>query len=309
MIHIGEDAVLRHLTMARCVELVEISFRQLADGSAVNHPRRRVILKTGSILHYMAAGNQEYFGAKVYSSNPKTGAHFQFLLYRSEDGMPIATVDANHLGQIRTGASSGVATKFLARPDADTLGVIGSGFQARTQIAAISEVRKLREVRVWSRDADRKAAFARACGEAFGLNIVAAATAREAVEGMGVVVTATSSKVPVLESSWISPGTHINAMGSNWTVKRELPTDLILDHANLVTVDSIEDALLESGDLMIPLQERPGTPFPAIEFCDVVGSRHPGRRSAADITVFKSNGLAIQDVLAAGYVFEQVFRG
>src|SRR5690348_7417517 len=129
MVHITERDVIARLSMAKAIEVVEQSFRQLADGTAVNHPRRRVILPTGSVLHYMAAGNPEYFGIKVYSSNPNTGAHFQFLLYRSSDGLQVANIEANHLGQIRTGAASGVATRYLAREDADTLGMIGTGFQ------------------------------------------------------------------------------------------------------------------------------------------------------------------------------------
>ena len=299
MLQITEQQVLAKLTMAKAVELVEISFRQLADGTAVNHPRRRVILATGSILHYMAAGNGQYFGTKVYSSNPKTGAHFTFLLYRSADGLPIAQIEANHLGQIRTGAASGVATKFLAREDASTLGIIGTGFQAETQIEAMSAVRKLTEVRVWSRKQERREAFAAKCAARFGLNVRAVETAREAVEGADIVVTATSSKEPVLESAWISPGTHVNAMGSNWLIKRELPTDLVLDCGALVTVDSVEDALLESGDLVTPMKERGLTAVPTINFSPDVK-----RESASQITMFKSNGLAIQDVVAAGYLYE-----
>lgn len=299
MLQITEAQVLAKLTMAKAVELVETSFRQLADGSAVNHPRRRVILPTGSILHYMAAGNSQYFGTKVYSTNPKTGAHFTFLLYRSADGLPLAQIEANHLGQIRTGAASGVATKFLAREDASTLGVIGTGFQAETQIEAMSTVRDLREVRVWSRDQARREAFAAKCAARFGLNVLAVETAREAVENADIVVTATSSKVPVLEADWISPGTHVNAMGSNWLIKRELPTELVLDRGALVTVDSVEDALLESGDLVTPMKERGLTEVPAINFSPSVT-----RTSASQITIFKSNGLAIQDVVSAGYLFE-----
>src|SRR5215471_8557344 len=110
--YITEQQVFDTLSMPEAIRLVEESFRQLASGAAVNHPRRRVIVpESGSILHYMAAGNTDYFGAKIYSSNPKTGAHFRFLLYRSSDGLPLATVEANFLGQIRTGAASGVATK------------------------------------------------------------------------------------------------------------------------------------------------------------------------------------------------------
>lgn len=129
-LYITEEEVIASLSMAKAMELVEGAFRQLADGSAINHPRRRVVLPTGSILNYMAAGTPDFFGIKVYSTNPKSGAHFEVLLYRSEDGVPLATFEANHLGQIRTGAASGVATKFMAREDATVAGIVGSGFQA-----------------------------------------------------------------------------------------------------------------------------------------------------------------------------------
>ncbi len=306
MLYITESQVIETLTMPVALDLVEKSFRQFAEGSARNHPRKRLILPSGSILHYMAGGNPDYFGIKVYSTNPKTGAHFTFLLYRSADGMPLATIEANQLGQIRTGAASGVATKFLARADADVLGVIGSGFQAETQVLAVSEGRKLREVRVWSRKAERRRDFAARCSSRFGLNAKATDTAREAVEGAGIVVTATSSKEPVLESDWISPGTHINAMGSNWTTRRELPTALVLDRNALVSVDSVEDGLTESGDLVIPMSERPGTEFPASEFAEIVAGTRPGRASNDQITIFKSNGLAIQDVAVAGFLYEKL---
>ena len=226
-LYLSEQDVLTTLTMAKAVELVEGAFRSLADGTAVNHPRRRVVLPTGSVLHYMAAGMPQYFGIKVYSTNPKSGAHFEVLLYRSEDGVPLATIEANHLGQLRTGAASGVATKFMAREDAATAGIIGSGFQAETQLAAIAAVRQLREVRVWSRKKDRREAFAAHCAEKFGLNVRAVDSARECVEGVDVVVTATSSREPVLESAWLAPGTHVNGSGSNWADRRELPADLI----------------------------------------------------------------------------------
>jgi ornithine cyclodeaminase/alanine dehydrogenase-like protein (mu-crystallin family) len=299
MIHITEQQVLEILAMPKAIELVEESFRELEQQAAINHPRRRVILSTGSVLHYMAAGNDRYFGIKVYSTNPKTGAHFTFLLYRSEDGMPLASIEANHLGQIRTGAASAVATRRLAREEAKTLGVIGSGFQAETQIAAVASVRRFTEIRVWSRKPEKREGFARRLADR-GIPVGIAGSAREAVEGMDVVITATSAREPVLESAWISPGTHINAMGSNWTNRRELPTDLILDRSALIAVDSVEDGRLESGDLTIPVAERPDTPFPAVELYDAK------RTSPHQITIFKSNGLAIQDVLAAGYVYEQV---
>src|ERR1700685_3999738 len=135
-LYLSEQDVLACLPMSKAIELVEGAFHQLAEGAALNHPRRRVILPTGSVLHYMAAGTPDYFGLKAYSANPKTGAHFEVLLYRSADALPLATLEANRLGQIRTGAASGVATKFLARADAAVAGIIGSGFQAETELEA-----------------------------------------------------------------------------------------------------------------------------------------------------------------------------
>src|SRR6185312_12206219 len=168
-LYLSEQDVLASLPMSKAVELVEIAFLQLAEGTTINHPRRRVILPTGSVLHYMAAGTPDYFGLKAYSVNAKTGAHFEVL--------PLATLEANHLGQIRTGAASGVATRFMAREDASIAAVIGSGFQAETQLEAVADVRKLREVRVWSRKEERREAFARRCAEKFGLNVKAGGTA------------------------------------------------------------------------------------------------------------------------------------
>lgn len=281
--------------MPKAIELVEQAFRQLADGTAINQPRRRVVLPTGSVLHYMAAGTPDYFGTKVYSTNAKSGAHFEVLLFRASDGVPLANLEANHLGQIRTGAASGVATKFLARKDARIAAVIGSGFQAETQLEAIAQVRQLTEVRVWSRRPERRADFARRCAARFGLNVRATETARECVEAADIVITMTSSREPVLESSWIAPGTHINAAGANWADRRELPVDLILNRNALVTTDAAEVAKLEA----------PPEYASAIELKEVVAGRS-ARASANQITIFKSQGLAVEDIAAAGYLYERI---
>jgi alanine dehydrogenase len=201
-----------------------------------------------------------------------------------------------------------VATKYLAREDASVAGIIGSGFQAETQLEAVAAVRKLREVRVWSRKADRRVEFAKRCAAKFGLNVRATDTARECVEGADIVVTATSSKVPVIESGWISAGTHVNASGANWAERRELPTELVFDRAALVTVDSVEVGKIESGDLLIPLRERTGEAFPGVELSDIIAGKKPGRTSAEQITIFKSNGLAVEDIAVAGYVYEEGLR-
>lgn len=309
-LYLSEQDVLSCLPMPKAMELVEEVFRQFAAGTAINHPRRRVILPTGSVLHYMAGGTPDYFGLKAYSVNAKSGVHFEVLLYRSGDGMPLATFEANHLGQIRTGAASGVATKFLAREDAAIGAVIGTGFQAQTQLEAIANARPLKEIRVWSRKPERRADFARRCTEKLGLIVKATETAQECVEGADVIATATASKTPVIETAWVKPGAHINAAGANWAERRELPADLVLEKASLVAVDSIEVAKIESGDILMALKERPDALFPAVEFPEIAAGKRPGRTNPDQITIFKSNGMAIEDIAVAGHVYEEsVKRG
>ncbi len=298
MLFFTESDVRKGLPIGPAIQLMRAVFARLRSGEAINHPRRRLILPTGSVLHYMAAGDGKYFGAKFYSTHAKHGAHFLFLLYRAEDARPLAVFEANYLGQIRTGAASGYAADLLARPGADTLGVIGSGFQARTQVEAVLAVRPIRTVRVWSRSEQKRLEFAAQTSKELGVEMIAAETAEEAVREAGIVVTATNAREPVLEAAWIAPGTHVNAMGSNQAGKRELPAELIR-RAALIAVDSIEQARLESGDLLlaVPLEQWPELPLVELK-------EAPARPSEDAITIFKSNGLAAEDVIAAGYVYE-----
>jgi alanine dehydrogenase len=299
MIYLTEQDVVRFLDMPRAVNLMRDAFAELGAGRVVNHPRRRVILPTGSVLHYMAAGDPRYFGAKVYASNPKTGAHFLFLLYRSDDATPLAIIEANHLGQIRTGAASGYATDILARQDAHVLGVLGSGFQAETQVTAIAVVRRLTEIRVWSRKKEHREDFAARLRKNGHAGAVAVETAEAAVRNADVLVTSTNSKDPVFEADWVSAGTHINATGSNQAKRRELPAE-ILDRAAVIAVDSKEQAEMESGDLLLARAEGKWSGEGVVELASVTGRNKPD-----DITIFKSNGLAIEDVVAAGWVYER----
>jgi alanine dehydrogenase len=298
MLYLTEKDVRDLLPMPVCIELMQTAFERLASGEAINHPRRRLILPTGSVLHYMVGGDGQYYGAKIYATNPRYGAHFLFLLYRAADAQPLAIMEANHLGQIRTGAASGLATRFMAREDAATLGIIGSGFQARTQLEAMLAVRSLQEVRVWSRDPVKRAAFAAET------KTRAVETAEEAVRGAQIVVTATNAKEPVLSADWIEPGTHINAMGSNQATRREIPAELVR-RADLIAVDSIEQARVESGDLLMALKEEDWSSPRIAELKDVVAAGVPARTTPHQITLFKSVGLAVEDVLAAAYVYER----
>ena len=288
MFYLTEQDVVELLPMAEAVGVMRRAFEALAQGRAQNQPRRRLILESGSVLHSMAGAFGNYFGTKFYSTNARYGAHFSFMLYDAKTARPLAFIEANHLGQIRTGAASGYATDLLANPEADTLAIIGSGFQARTQLDAIRAVRKIRTVRVWSRNEEKRRKFAEELG------VIAVDTAEECVRGAHIVTTATNAKDPVLEDSWIAPGTMINAMGSNIANRRELPAELVR-RANLVAADSIEQAKIEAGDLIL-----------ADSWANVVELQNVKQHyDPAQITIFKSIGLGVEDVAAGAFLYER----
>jgi len=303
MLYLTETDVRDLLPMANAITLMQAAFERLATGAATNQPRRRVILPTGAVLHYMAGSDGQYFGAKIYSTHPRHGAHFLFLLYRAADGAPLALMEANHLGQIRTGAASGLATRFLAREDAAILAVIGSGFQARTQLEAMVAVRQIAQVRVWSRDSARRATFATDSSARLGVPVQAADSAEQAVRGAAIIVTATFAKEPVIEAAWVDPGAHVNAMGSNQSSRRELPAELVR-RADRIVVDSIDQARMESGDLVMAFEEKDWKSPRLVELQQVVSGQAPGRTQPEELTLFKSNGLAVEDVICAGFVYE-----
>jgi len=291
LLFLTEDEVRRLLPMGEAIRLMLLAFEAMGRNEAQSQPRRRLILPTGSILHSNAGAYGGYFGTKFYSTNPKHGAHFLFSLYDANTAVPLALMQANYLGQIRTGAAAGYAADLLAAPDAAVLGVIGSGFQAASQVEAMRAVRPIREVRVWSRKAEKRKQFAREIGG------VAAESVEAAVHGAHIVVTATNAKEPVLERSWISPGTFAAAVGSNNASRRELPADL-LAAAWLVAVDSMEQARIEAGDLIL-----------ANNWSNVVELQTLTRRyNPAAIVIFKSVGLGVEDVAAGSYVYEQAVK-
>jgi alanine dehydrogenase len=290
MITITEADVRRLLPMPKAIELVTQAFHAWRAGQAQNQARRRLMLPTGAVLHSLAGACGRYFGTKVYSTHPKYGAWFHVLLYDAETARPLAFIEANWLGQLRTGAASGHATALLAPPGAATLGVIGTGFQAASQIEAMRCVRPLREVRVWSRSAEKRMRFA---GEHQAL---AVATAEEAIRGADIVVTATTSREPVFEAAWLNPQAHINAMGSNHAAKRELPREA-LHVCSLIAVDSIEQSKIEAGDLLANGFDWNDPRL--VEIKDVTA------RPSTGVTLFKSNGLGLEDVAVAAYVYER----
>ncbi len=305
MIRITEEQVREAVTMRQAMTLVERGLLRLSDGSAINHPRRRVAMKTRTLLHYMAAGDDEsgLVGIKVYASNPSAGApNFVVLLFDSVSATLLATIEANTLGQIRTGAASGVATQLLARQDARRLALFGSGFQAETQLEAVACARQLESVRVYSRHSEKRRSFSRRMRARLGLNVEPANSPEEALDGADIVTTVTNSRDPVFPGRCILPGTHINAAGSNHVQRRELDADTVVK-ASLITVDSLEQARIEAGDLTHADDEGRLDWSSVCELSNVLAGRHPGRVDRDQVTLFESQGLAIEDIALAEHLY------
>jgi len=291
------------LTMELALEAVEAACRALGEGAAVNHPRRRLPIRHG-MLHYMASAlpTHNAFGLKIYPAT-STGVTFLIPLYDYDTGRLLALMEGDYLGRLRTGAASGIATKYMARADAKTLAIIGSGGQARTQLQAICAVRPIEQVRVYSRNAEKRAEFVREAQGSVNAEIVAVAHPRAAIENADVVVTITTSSTPVFDGRWLKPGVHINAAGSNHLKRREIDGETVR-RATHVAVDMLEQARLECGDLA-PAVEAGLITWEAVkELGDIVAQKTPGRTSAEDITLFESHGLSVWDIAAAARVYE-----
>jgi ornithine cyclodeaminase/alanine dehydrogenase-like protein (mu-crystallin family) len=216
----------------------------------------------------------------------------------------VAIVEADRLGQIRTGAASAVATKHLARADAGALGVIGAGWQARSQVQAIARIRPVALVKVFSRSEDRREAFAREMVAELAAEVVAVDSAEEAVDASDIVVTATSAREPVLQGAWLRPGMHINAIGSNAAARCELDGAAVR-RCDLIAVDSLEQARVECGDLIAA--NRAGEPVwdRVLELGAITAGASPGRRRAEEITLFESQGIALEDVVTMELLYRR----
>jgi alanine dehydrogenase len=298
-----ESDVERLFPMWRALERVEASFVAQHAGKGINRSRQRILLP-GSSLHYMAAAlvDEKLLGMKVYTVAGEA-LRFLVLLYSTERGELLAIVEADLLGRIRTGAASGVATKYLARSDAARAGVIGTGRQARTQLEAVALVRKIVAARVFGRDRQRLEAFCRQASERLGFEVAPAESVEAAVRFGDILVTATTAREPVLYGEWLQPGAHINAIGANMANRRELD-DAAIGRAALIAVDSLQQAREEAGDLILGLANLGRDWSEVRELHDVVAGK-AGRSSGSDITVFKSCGIALWDVAAAGHIYQQ----
>ena len=292
---LDERAVRDLLSMEELIPAMAKAMDDLSSGKVVQPGRVMLpVAEHQGFLGLMPAYGGA-LGAKLVAFYPNNQGipshHAMILLFKPETGEPLVTMDGRLITEMRTAAVSAVATRLLARPEASVLGILGSGVQARSHLAALRLVRTIREVRVWSpRNA---AAFAREFG------VRAVPSAEEAVRGSDIVVVATSSQTPVLSGAWLAPGTHINAVGAPRPTWRELDDDA-LRKARLY-VEQREAATRESGDVIAA-----GKIF--AEIGEVVAGRKPGRQSADEITLYKSVGVAVQDIVSAELVYRKALK-
>ena len=301
---LGDAEVDQVMSMADCVEVMEDAFRQAGEGDTWNRPRSRIRLPRG-FHHLMAASvlGSGVFGLKTYTSF-RAGTRFLILLYDSATGDLLALVQGARCSLLRTSAVSAVATRHMARENAATVGIIGTGFQGRGQLEGVCAVRNIASVKAYDRFPEAAAKFCGEMSEKLGLEVTLAESAEQCVRGSDIVITMTTTRRPVLLGDWLEPGMQVNAAGSNHWIRQEVD-DNVIRRSDRIVVDSLEDAKIEAGDLLYSI-ERGVVRWDQIhDLASVVAGRVSGRETAEEITLFESQGIAVSDVAAAAYVYRK----
>lgn len=300
-LYLRESEVAELLSPEDAVEAVEGCFRRMASGRVELRPRFRLGLDPG-MLNVMAASDLELgvAGLKTYAAS-EDGARFVVVLFAADRAEVLALIEADKLGQLRTGAASAVAARHLAKPDAKSLGVIGTGWQAESQLLCMrAALPELKRVVAYSRNEERLAGFCKRFGAEPGEYL------KDAAE-MDVVVTITSSKDPVLRGEWLKPGALVCAAGANRIASRELD-NAVVERAAFVCCDSKEQAKIEAGDLVEPVERGVLDWLEVHELSDVVGGEVQGRAQDEDIVLFKSVGIAAEDLAVGALAYERALE-
>ena len=302
------------LRMEDAIEVVEEALRQLAVGGASmvarittkppDAPGKYYLrwLMPGTI-HSMGVMGAKFLVAPSRGYEPSGPTRLMVLLFDTNDGSLLAAMSGRTLSTIKTGAVSGVGTKYLSRPDSRTLGIIGSTRLAEAQALAISIVRSIERIKVYSPTPAHRKRCAWAIAKTVDAEVTAVDTSDEAVSGSDIVVTATNSKEPVFRGTLLEPGTHLNVIGSSLPDHREVDDHTIRN--SKIVAEHVEQALMEAGDLVIPICN--GLMMPADvygEISEIVAGKKPGRESAEEITLFKTNGIAVEDIACAFAVYQ-----
>lgn len=300
-LYLTEADVCRLVTVKDAIATLEDLFATWSDPATVNLPRQRARTAGGAFnLMGAAWGAKSLFGLKAYYAGGH-GARFHVLLYSASDGKLKAMIESDNLGRMRTGAASGLATRFLAKPEARTLGVIGAGRQAFCQVAAVCAVRSIADVRVFSPTSEHRDALARRIERALGVVAQPAPSAEAAVAEADIVIAITKSAEPVLRANWLKSGVHVNAAGANAAARREVDAETVL-RATVRATDQVEQARLEAGEYRDLIAAGRLTWQDIVELGDLVTGKAVGRRGPADITLFKSLGIALEDIAFADLI-------
>ena len=299
-----EKDVEQLLTMPLALELVERVHREYSAGQAIDVPRERTRLPKAA-LHILqgAVPSSGVLGYKAYTSS-REGIRFIVYVFSAERGNLEGIVEANLLGMIRTGAAGGVAARALSRPESRVAGIFGAGWQARGQVKALAAVRQLERVKVYSRNAEKLAKFCAKMRDRLALDIVPAASAEETVRGSDVIATITTAATPVFSGDWVEPGQHINAAGSNSLLRQEIDETTVRKCAPVV-VDSRPTALKEAGDLLPAFEKGRISLGQVAELGEVLNGTRPGRTDPGQVTLFESQGMAIQDLVIAAELLKR----
>jgi ornithine cyclodeaminase len=309
----NQTEVTQLLPMSECIEVIAEALKMLAGGDGILPLRTMLVLPGGqNVMGLMPSymGGLRSVGVKVITAFPTNyGTEYDahqgvVLLFDTQHGLLRAILDATSITAIRTAAASGVATRLLSREEAGDLAIIGAGTQAHTHLEAMRSVRNIRRVRVYSLPLEGAYEFAQRESKRYGIEVEVKETAREAVEGADIICTTTTSKEPVVEGAWVAPGAHVNAVGAFTPTSRELDSTLVAK-ARLY-VDRRESTLNEAGDFLIPKADGLfGDEHIVGELGEVLLGKAPARRSRAEITLFKSLGIAIEDLASAHYILQK----
>jgi len=296
-LYLSEADVQGLVNVKDAIATLELLFETWPDPATVNLPRQRARIGKGNFnLMGAAWGTGEIFGLKAYG-----GGRHHVALYSSRDGSLQAMIEADHLGRMRTGAASGLATKLLANPGARTLGVIGAGRQALTQVAAVCAVRKIQTVRVFARTAEHRETFAKQIERSLRVAAEPANSAEAAIGDADVVITITQSAEPVLRANWLKSGVHVNAAGANAAERREIDAETVL-RATVRATDHLAQARIEAGEYRDLVAAGRLKWQDVVELGDILTEKAPGRRGPADMTLFKSLGIALEDIAFADLI-------
>ena len=303
VLFLGEKDVEQVLSMDDAIRVLEETFKQQGSGNIINHPRLRIRTEK-SMLHYLAGAalHMRVMGYKAYTSY-KGGVKFRVFLHSIETGELLSIMDGNFMGMIRTGAATGVATKYMSRADSDVVGIFGTGWQARGQLMGVAAVRKIGRIKAYSRNANKRELFCKEMEEFLGIETVPAERPEDVIDEADIVITSTTSAEPVFKGDWLQEGVHINAIGGNFLFKREID-ETAVKRSNIIVVESKEQSKIEAGELL-PLIEKGRLQWEGIhELGEVVSGKIKGRKKDEDITLFKSLGIAIEDIAVAAHIYE-----